>query len=116
MNDLRDLMRQARASRQEQPRVVVKVTTEQWSDHRGINETRRIRWLRRQTSGHNFLEEDVNQTGASDAFERIVNWRGLPDGVYQVCTTDLCSNWDTGLVEEWNYRLVPIDDVASPSA
>lgn len=110
MNDLSDLIQQAKQSRRVQPRVIVRVTTESWSDHRGINETRRIRFLRRQCREHNFLEEDAHMVGARETLERIVNWRGLPDGVYQVFTTNLCSNWETGLIEEWDYRLEPFDD------
>lgn len=89
-------------------RTVVRLSTQCWQDDRGVNITRRVRWLKRQ-SREQSVTEDVDGGGAREFIGRIVNLSETPDGVYVLRPVNLCSDWETGIIEDWDYRLEPLE-------
>ena len=91
----------------EEPEVVVRLKTSCWSDKRGIHTKRSLTYLKRKCKGYNILEEDASNIGADEVFPRIVNLDECEDGVYYVITTNVQTDWESGDVEDYDYRLVP---------
>lgn len=83
--------------------VFVRITTSVWSDSRGLCHRRDVRYIKRRCVGHNWLEEDVNNTGAEEVLDRMT----LPveDGIYKVVMINEHRDWETGLIEDWDYAL-----------
>lgn len=65
--------------------------------------------MRRMSRGHDFLDEDVSATGAELVMDRITNLHEVEDGLYRVITINERRDWESGYVEEWDYKLVPIE-------
>lgn len=86
-------------------RIFVKLSTSYWSDSRGLNMKRSIIFLKRKCRGHNYLEEDVKMVGADLVFKRILNLNQCEDGVYQIIMCDGVKDYETGIIEDWNYKL-----------
>ena len=89
-------------------RTVVRLSTSWWSDNRGLYQRKSLTYLKRKSSGFNCLEEEINNIGAVDAQEYILNFDKCEDGVYEVV-----ANYGTdefGHVDEVDYTLVPYQD------
>lgn len=99
------------APAQPSPQTVVRLTTQCWQDDRGVNITRRVRWLKQQSHEQSLwgVTEDVNDGGPHEFVRRIVNLNETPDGVYVLRPMNLCSDWETGIIEDWDYRLEPLE-------
>jgi hypothetical protein len=82
---------------------VVRLTTTSWSDRRGLL------WLRRLSKGFNVMEEDADCVGADLTVARILNIDECADGVYRVVTCNESLDFETGYVDDYDYRLVPFD-------
>lgn len=92
-------------------REVVRVSTACWKDGRdGIHITKRITPLKRKSFGFQVLADDANQVGVSDALKRILNLDECEDGVYEVVTCNESKDWETGCVEDWDYKLIPYNE------
>lgn len=92
----------------EQNRCVVRLRTTTWGDGRGLHTKRSLTYLWRQCVGYNFLQEDAEVVGAEQAVALITNLGQCPDGVYEVVFQNVTRDWETGYVDGWDYKMVPV--------
>lgn len=90
--------------------TVVRLKTVQWHDQKGIYVRRNITFLKRKSSGFNFLSEDASND-IDDCVCKIINLDQCCDGIYTVATINETRDWETGYVEDWDYLLVPHTDM-----
>lgn len=90
-------------------KLVVRLTTSAWHDGNGIHFKKSLRFLKRKSTGVNFLEEDAVNIGDLDVVSRITNLGYLKDGVYEVDTCNHKYDWETGNLDDYDYRLIPLD-------
>lgn len=96
------------APKAEVNRTVVRVTHSHWQDGRGgLNFTVKVKTLQRKSCGHNLLEEDVSFDCAQNTLERIENLTEVPPGIYEVKVVNQSRDWETGYIDDWDYKLVP---------
>jgi hypothetical protein len=88
-------------------RTIVRLSTSIWKSRKGIHFLKNLDIQRRLSRGDNFFEEDVEMTGADLVINHIKDFHILPDGLYEVKMIDLKKDWESGLVEEWNWKLTP---------
>lgn len=95
-------------SRQAEPpnRCVVRLTTSSWTNRRGVHFKTSLLFLRKKSSGFNFLEEEAAAIGSDEIISRIVNLNECLDGEYEVVVCNCRRDWETGSVEDYDYRLV----------
>ena len=91
--------------------TVVRLTTSAWQDKRGLHMKRSLAILRRKSGPHPFLIQDMGDVGAAEVADRIQGLHELDDGVYRVVTCNAQRDWETGAVEDYDYRLEPIEAV-----
>jgi hypothetical protein len=87
-------------------RCIVRVTTNFYSDKRGLHVNKSITFLRRQCKGFNVLETDANECGAEDTIARIINLDSVSDGIYEVVTCNERRDWESGTIDSYDYQLV----------
>lgn len=90
-------------------RLVVRVRTSAYAKRNGLVHTKSVTVMRRMSRGHDFLDEDASMVGADLVMARITNLHEVDDGLYQVVTVNEGRDWETGYLEEWDYKLVPIE-------
>ena len=90
---------------------VVRVSTTSWIDRRGLHMKKSLIFLRRQCKGVNLIQEEVSATTPTEALFRIINWNEVADGIYTVEICNESRDWESGYVEDWDYRLVPKDKI-----
>jgi hypothetical protein len=110
MTDVERLTIEATVGRSYVPemREIVRVSTSYWHDKHGIYSRKNIRRLERKCIGPDLLPQDASMIGADFVFRRILNIRECDDGIYQVVTCNEWKDWETGLVEEYDYILVKL--------
>ena len=89
--------------------TVVRVKTSAWFDGNTLHSKRSVRILRRQTHGHCIIEEDIRCVGADEAYASIENISTVSDGVYRLLFVPGSTDWESGHLNDWTYRLVPND-------
>lgn len=95
----------------EKPKQVVRLVTSFWKDNGGgINIKRTLRPMRKLSRGFQYLENDCDMVGAEDLFGMIVNLDQCKDGVYLVDTCNISTDWETGIVDDYDYKLVPFEE------
>jgi hypothetical protein len=87
-------------------RCTVRVKTTAWADKRGLHTKKSLTFLRRQCEGFNILAEDANAIGAEEVLPRIVNLGEVEDGIYEVVACNESHDYETGYVDDYDYRLV----------
>lgn len=102
------------SKKDERTEIVVRLRTNYWHDNDGAYKRTSLKYLKRQTKGFNVFDDDCSMVGAEDVVSRIVNLSQCKDGIYQLVTCNAYSDWETGLVEDWDYKLVPIADKTKP--
>ena len=91
-----------------EPRVIVRLTTSWYRTGKGgLAKRREITPLRRLCRGHNFLSEDVSMVGADCVGPTIINWDTAKNGVHELKVVNEKRDWETGMVDDWEYELVP---------
>ena len=94
---------------EERDRCVVRLRTSSWSDKNGINTKRSLTFLRRKCKGYNMLEEDASMIGAEEVIPNIINLDACRDGVYEVVSCNESRDWETGIVDDYDYKLIKYD-------
>lgn len=90
-------------------KLVVRLTTSAWHDRNGIHFKQSLRFLKRKSTGVNFLEDDATNIGDLDVVSRIRNLGSVDDGVYEVLTCNHKYDWETGQLDDYDYHLIPLD-------
>ncbi len=88
-------------------RCTVRVKTTVWADKRGLHTKKSLTFLRRQCEGFNVLAEDASAIGAEEVFPRILNLGEVEDGIYEVVVCNESHDYETGYVDDYDYRLMP---------
>lgn len=93
-------------------RCIVRLITSCWANRKGLHVQRSILFLRRKSSdGVNSLEEDFNNMAAESVLARISNFGVCQDGIYRVVVCNEHRDFETGYIDDYEYRLVPIAEV-----
>ncbi len=105
-----DLLLEESKNTKEPPSVcVVRLTTSQWNDKNGIYEKKSIRYLQRKCTGWNCIEEDISMIGADEVMPRIINLYECKDGIYEVIMCNEKKDWETGCIDDYDYKLIPYE-------
>lgn len=97
----------------EQSRCILRLRTTTWADAKGLHIKRSLVFLRRQCVGFNVLAEDAGAIDAESVVGRITNLAECKDGIYEAVVCNVSRDWETGHVDDWDYKLVPAADGAS---
>lgn len=104
---LNDLMKRSDAPKN---RCICRLRTTMWADNRGAYIKKSITFLKRRSIGYRVLEEDVNAVGAEEVLSRIVNLNECDDGIYEVMTINESRDWETGYIDDYDYKLIQIKE------
>lgn len=96
------------AGEKERNLCVIRLRTTTWADKRGLHIKKSLVFLRKQCAGFNILEEDAQAVGADYVLTRILNLAECGDGLYEVVACNESHDWETGYVDDYDYRLVPV--------
>lgn len=88
-------------------RCVVRLSTSAWSDKRGLHLKKSLTYLRRKSQGWNALADEADAVGDLDAFGSIINLDECEDGVYEVVTRNHSRDWETGIIDGYDLKLIP---------
>ena len=97
-------------------RCTVRVKTTVWADKRGLHTKKRLTFLRRQCEGFNVLAEDVSAIGAEEVLQRLVNLGEVEDGIYEAVVCNESHDYETGYVDDYDYRLVTANAIGQRGA
>ena len=92
--------------------VIVRLKTSFWSDKKGVYQKRAITVLRRksQLDSYDWISDEVDMIGAEDIIKSIVNLNNSQDGVYRLIICDESTDWETGMVYDYNFKLIPYEE------
>lgn len=89
-------------------RTVVRVSRNAWIDRRGdLHVEVKLSVLKRKSVGYNPIEEESIMETVLAFADRIVNLNDVPDGLYTVELMNTYRDYETGLVDDWSWKLVP---------
>ncbi|QHS09053.1 hypothetical protein [Sinimarinibacterium sp. NLF-5-8] len=91
-------------------RLVVRVKTSCWLSDKGIHYRKDVIPMRRKSVGYDFLTEDAEMCGALEVFHQITNIDSVEDGLYEVGIAVVSRDWETGAIENVNYKLHPYSE------
>ncbi len=81
------------------------------SPSQGLVVTKSLRRLKRQSSGFEWLEEDISYIGADLVVGNIQNLFTVPDGIYsmELCNVsyEYVEGYRTGNIDDYDYELKP---------
>jgi len=86
---------------------VVRLITTWWYNDRGIHQKKSLNYLHRKSSGWNIVQADSSDIGVDHVFNHIVNLDSCDDGIYEVIACNFGTDWETGYIEDWDYKLIP---------
>ena len=89
--------------------TVVRVVTTSWMDGKGLHTKRSLNILKRKSFGYNILEDECSNIGADDAALKILNLHEVKDGIYEVIACNVYRDIETGCVDDWDLKLIPLD-------
>lgn len=90
---------------------VYKVSTCCYSSNRGIHSRKDIVFLSRKSkSKHNLLVEEADACDPTWAFSKITNLNDLPDGIYSLETCNEHRDFETGYIDDYDFKLVPYEE------
>lgn len=92
----------------ERHRCVVRLSTTIWANSRGLHTKRSLTYLKRQCVGWNGLQDNTNAVGVEQTLRRITNFNECKDGVYEVVVCNISHDWESGHVDDWEHKLVPV--------
>ena len=102
----KDLIIPAQHDKECDSRCTVRVRTTVWTDKRGLHTEKSLTFLRRQCEGFNALAEDASAIGVEEVLSRILNLGEVEDGIYEVVVCNESHDYETGYVDDYDYRLV----------
>jgi len=90
-------------------RCVVRLRTTVWNDKNGLHLKKSLTFLRRQCVGFNILGEDSDAIGVEEVLTKIENFNECEDGIYLVVVCNEHRDWESGYVEDYDYRLISLE-------
>ena len=97
------------AKSSDKPICTVRITTSQWSDKRGLSQRRDIRYMQQLSRGFNILQDEAQQVGATEAIQKLLDLHTYEDGLYEITTCNESRDWETGYIDDYDFRLIPVD-------
>lgn len=91
-------------------RTVVKLKTEYYRDSRSAYVKKVLSTLKRKSVGYDLLLEDIDNCDAEYVLQGITNLYDVPDGIYELQTTNHSKDWETATVQDWDYILKEYND------
>lgn len=91
-------------------KTIVRVRSTSWNDSRGIHAKKSLIFLRKKCNGTNVLEEDYGMAGTDTTLSYISNLWSCGDGIFEVLPYSMHRDHETGLLDDWYYKLVPYND------
>lgn len=91
-----------------EPLCTVRLSRSSWATSRGIFTETRLIYLKKQCQGFNVLQEDACLVDPSCVVDRIINLHQCDDGVYQVITCNEHRDWESGHIDDYDYKLIPV--------
>jgi hypothetical protein len=96
--------------KEEEPIVICRLTTSYWMySNKKLILKKEISFLKKLSKGCNFILEDVYNIGAEEVIPRIININECKDGVYKLIITNVSTDWETGYVDDYDYKLIPYE-------
>lgn len=92
----------------DKPSVAVRLSTSYWKDRKGIHMCKSLTWMRRMSSGNNYVEDDASMGGVDAVFKMLTNLDECKDGIYRIDTVNVSRDFESGHVDSWDYKLIPI--------
>lgn len=92
---------------------VVRLTTSMWSDKRGLYQKKSIIFLRKKSIGENILQFDIDACSAEDTFPKIINMDECNDGIYQIITCNEKRDYETGYIDDYDFKLIPYKTITN---
>ena len=89
---------------------IVRLSTSAWHDKRGVYLKKSLVFLRRRCKGFPVFEDDCSQSEVIDVLDRVLNIDTVPDGIYKVTPCNITTDFESGYVDDWDYRLDPIEE------
>lgn len=102
-----DLVLSDKEANEQECRCVVRLRRSWWHDPKGLHQRIDLTYLKRHCKDFNILDEDACNCGADEVLLRVVNLDECKDGIYEVLTCNERRDWETGYIDEYDYRLVP---------
>lgn len=90
-------------------RSFCRIRTSMWGDRRGIYLKKSVTFLRKRSIEGGYFEHDVDMVGPDEVFLRIVNLNECEDGIYEVVTVNPHCDWETGTLDDYDYKLIAIE-------
>lgn len=72
-----------------------------------ILRTKSVSLLKRLSGEDPCLLHDLDAVGEELVIKAIKNLDEVEDGIYSLITTDVKTDWETGCVDDYKYKLVP---------
>jgi len=85
---------------------IVKVGTEAYKRGGVYFYARTIRVMKRLTS-YDILSDEVDAVGTLEGLEGIINLQSAEDGLYVISVCNLSYDWESGLTDGYDLKLVP---------
>lgn len=94
--------------------AVFRLKTSHWKSGYSINIKRTLTLLKRKSPvyGHGFIPliEDADEVDVEHAMNMITNLDECEDGLYIVAYCDERHDWETGIIDDWSYELIPYEE------
>lgn len=95
---------------------VVRVRTCAYETKRGFSVRRDVTLLRKLSSPDACLvTENIGAVGAAETAQQIVNLHEVEDGLYRVVACNERRDWETGVVDDYDLKLIPYTPFGSSS-
>jgi hypothetical protein len=88
-------------------KIVVRLSRSYWHDNSGFYHKISLKKLKRKSSGYCFIEEDAMNIGFEEIYKKIINIEDCKDGIYVIETCNEKRDWESGDVDDYDYKLVP---------
>lgn len=58
--------------------------------------------------GSDFIIDEANNFGANEVALKIINLLECHNGIYEIITCNHSKDWETGIIDDWDYKLIHI--------
>jgi hypothetical protein len=88
--------------------AIVRIKTEYYFSSGAAVLKKTIRTLKRK-SDYDIVSEECLYAGEEIFFKSIVNLDECKDGVYKVIFTNIYRDWESGIIEDYDLKLIPYE-------
>lgn len=110
MDELKKLFEAEVNKNKDEQLCVVKLKTTYWHDRRGAYKKTSLSTMKRKSKGFDLLGEESSNIGSEDTMSRILNLDECSDGLYILVTCNEHRDWETGYIDDYDFRLVKYEE------